>query len=247
MTAAVRLTPCSRDGLLARRAATVEESQITIWSLMTRPLAADRPLAAFRCGGCGVEYPTHLRNRKYCCDECRLLYMVARTGRCSGCHGALPLGLDDRFLVRATGDWEENLAGFARNHEACRRTIVEKSGRLVECGCLRCKRARGEAAPRLRLAHQSRWREVTPQFQKNRPLVLERNGWVCQICGIAIDGEALPFEDRAPAVDHIIRVAEGGGDELDNLRATHRWCRRREHFLFCEDDLVGEAARARFA
>jgi hypothetical protein len=67
-------------------------------------------------------------------------------------------------------------------------------------------------------------------------------------CDIAIDRGALPFEDRAPAVDHIVRATEGGGDGLYNLRAMHRWCNlRREHFLFVEDDVVAEAARARFA
>lgn len=215
---------------------------------MSRPLAADRPLAAFRCGGCGIEYPTHLRNRKYCCDECRLLYMAARTGRCYGCDGTLPLSHDERFLAHVTGKWEEISAGFARDHEDCRRKIIDESGRPVGCGCSRCKQARGDAIPRVRLAPQSRSREVTSQFQKNRPIILERDGWVCQICAIPIDREALPFDDRAPAVDHIVRVTEGGGDELDNLRATHRWCNlRREHFLFGRDDLVAAAARARFA
>lgn len=71
---------------------------------------------------------------------------------------------------------------------------------------------------------------------------------MCQICEIPLDRQAPPFDDRAPAVDHIVRVTDGGGDELDNLRSTHRWCNlRREHFLFGEDDLVAEAARARFA
>ncbi len=100
----------------------------------------------------------------------------------------------------------------------------------------------------MRLDHPSKTREVTPEFQRNRPIVLERDGWVCQICDIAIDRNALPFDDRAPAVDHIVRVTDGGGDELDNLRATHRWCNlRRENYVLGEDDLVAAAAQARFA
>lgn len=88
---------------------------------------------------------------------------------------------------------------------------------------------------------------MSPEFARNRPIVLKRDDWECRICGIPIDREAMPFEDRAPAVDHIVRVTDGGSDELDNLRATHRWCNlRREHYLFGEDDLVAKAARARF-
>lgn len=214
---------------------------------MPRPFAADRPLTASRCGGCGVEYPTHLRNRKYCVNECRLAYLAARSGRCHGCLEEIALSCDEQFVARVRGEWEAVSTAFAALHEGCRRKIIDESGRPVGCGCSRCKRARGDAAPRLRLAPQARSRDVTPQFQWNRPIVLERDAWVCQICYIPINREALPFDDRAPAVDHIVRVTDGGSDELDNLRATHRWCNlRREHFLFGEDDLVAEAARVRF-
>lgn len=214
---------------------------------MPRPLAAARPLAPFRCAGCGVEYPTHLRNRKYCCDECRVLYVAARTGRCYGCDESLAMSPAERVLAHVTEGWEAISTAFATEHEGCRRKIVDKSGRPIGCSCARCRRARGDDAPRFQLAHQPRKRDVTAEFQRNRPIVLERDGWVCQICDIAIDREALPFDDRAPAVDHIIRVTDGGGDELDNLRATHRWCNlRREHYLLGDDDLVATAARARF-
>ncbi|MBY0178312.1 HNH endonuclease [Curtobacterium herbarum] len=215
---------------------------------MPRPLAADPPLAAFHCGGCGVEYPTRMRNRKYCTRECWLLYLVARTGRCEGCHAEIALSFDEQFVAHVTGEWEAVSTAFAALHEGCRRKHIDESGRPVGCGCSACRRARGDAAPRLRPAPQPRTREVSPEFARNRPIVLERDGWVCQICQIPLDREALPFDDRAPAVDHIVRVTDGGGDELDKLHATHRWCNlRREHFLFGEDDLVAEAARARSA
>lgn len=214
---------------------------------MPRPLAADRPLAAFRCGGCGVEYPTHLRNRKYCTNECRLLYSAARTGRCYGCHAGIAIDFDGQFAAHVTGEWEAISAGFAAEHEGCRREIIDESGRAAGCGCSKCSTDRGDASPRLRLGPQPKARGVSPDFARNRPIVLTRDDWVCQICGIPIDRKAMPFEDRAPAVDHIVRVTDGGGDELDNLRATHRWCNlRREHYLFGDDELVGEAARARF-
>ncbi|MDQ0537715.1 hypothetical protein QF011_000245 [Curtobacterium flaccumfaciens] len=216
-------------------------------SPMPRPLAADRPLAAFRCGGCGVEYPTHLRNRKYCTSECRLLYSTARTGCCYGCRTQIAMDLDERFVAHVTGEWETLSTAFAAEHEDCRRGIIDESGRPVGCGCSRCSRDRGDAQPRMGLAPPSKAREVTPEFARNRPIVLERDAWVCQICAIPIDRDARSFEDLAPAVDHIVRVTEGGGDELDNLRATHRWCNlRREHFFFGADGLVAEAARARF-
>ncbi|MCS5521801.1 HNH endonuclease [Curtobacterium flaccumfaciens pv. oortii] len=158
------------------------------------------------------------------------------------------MSFDEQAIAHLTGEWEAISTSFAALHEGCRRKIIDESGRPAGCGCSACRRARGDAAPRLRPAPQPRTREVSPEFARNRPTVLERNGWLCQICEISIDRDALPFDDRAPAVDHIVRVTDGGGDELANLRATHRWCNlRREHFLFGEDDIVAEAARARFA
>ncbi|MFS2028728.1 MULTISPECIES: HNH endonuclease [unclassified Curtobacterium] len=223
-------------------------SQFDDRSPMPRPLAADRPLTAFRCGGCGVEYPTHLRNRKYCVNECRLVYLAARSGHCYGCHKEIALSFDEQFVARVRGEWEAVSTAFAALHEGCRRKIIDESGRPVGCGCSACQRARGDAVSRRRPAPRPRAREVSSEFARNRAIVLERDGWVCQICYIPINREALPFDDRAPAVDHIVRVTDGGGDELANLRAVHRWCNlRREHFLFGEDDLVAEAARVRFA
>jgi 5-methylcytosine-specific restriction endonuclease McrA len=158
------------------------------------------------------------------------------------------MGPAERFLAHVTGEWEAISTAFAIEHEGCRRKVIDESGRPVGCGCSRCRQARGDAPPRMRLTRPPKTRDVTPEFQRNRPIVLERDGWVCQICDIAIDRNALPFDDRAPAVDHIVRVTDGGGDELDNLRATHRWCNlRREHYFLGEDDLVAAAARARFA
>ncbi|WP_182046924.1 HNH endonuclease [Curtobacterium sp. ME26] len=158
------------------------------------------------------------------------------------------MNLDERFVAHVTGEWEALSTAFAAEHEDCRRKVIDESRRPVGCGRSRCSRERGDALPRMRSAPTSKTRELSPEFARNRPIVLERDNWVCQICEIPIDRNARPFEDLAPAIDHIVRVTEGGGDELDNLRATHRWCNgRREHYLFGDDDLVAETARARFA
>ena len=48
----------------------------------------------------------------------------------------------------------------------------------------------------------------------------------CGICGEAID-YALPYLDpMSYVVDHIVPVARGGADELDNKQAAHRSCNR---------------------
>ena len=55
----------------------------------------------------------------------------------------------------------------------------------------------------------------TRAWRKVRARVLARDRYRCQLCG-------------APAseVDHIVRVADGGGDHLSNLRAICLRCNR---------------------
>lgn len=54
--------------------------------------------------------------------------------------------------------------------------------------------------------------------------VFERDEWTCQLCGRAID-RTLRFTDPAAGqVDHVVSVAYGGSDDLNNLQATHRVC-----------------------
>lgn len=76
---------------------------------------------------------------------------------------------------------------------------------------------------------ESARRTGTRRFNQHvRPAVLKRDGHTCQlnIDGVCVSrGEPLPA-DRLE-VDHIIEVAHGGTDDLDNLRAVCRPCHRR--------------------
>ena len=51
-------------------------------------------------------------------------------------------------------------------------------------------------------------------YQRKRPGVLARDGYVCWLCG-------LPGAD---SVDHVIPRSRGGTDDDDNLRAAHLRC-----------------------
>jgi 5-methylcytosine-specific restriction endonuclease McrA len=54
------------------------------------------------------------------------------------------------------------------------------------------------------------WRRLVEQ-------VLERDHGVCGLCG----------RPGAMSADHIVRVVDGGTDELENLRACHVTCNQR--------------------
>ncbi|XER99895.1 HNH endonuclease [Streptomyces sp. S1D4-11] len=52
----------------------------------------------------------------------------------------------------------------------------------------------------------------------------ERDGWECGHCLTPVPREADPRDPRAPQVDHITAIAEGGADTRDNVTISHRYC-----------------------
>lgn len=52
----------------------------------------------------------------------------------------------------------------------------------------------------------------------------ERDGWECGHCLTSVPQEADPRDPRAPQVDHITPIAEGGTDTRDNVTISHRYC-----------------------
>lgn len=61
-------------------------------------------------------------------------------------------------------------------------------------------------------------------WRRTRLAVIARDGGVCQLCGGLVQGD-----DRDAHIDHIVEKAEGGTDELENLRLVHRACHSRRH------------------
>lgn len=48
----------------------------------------------------------------------------------------------------------------------------------------------------------------------------------CWICGLPIDYRLPHLDPGAYVVDHVVALAAGGTDTLDNKRAAHRKCNR---------------------
>lgn len=175
------------------------------------------------CRGCGVTFRTHTRTRAYCQDSCKLLFRHAKAFRkCFGC------GVEDsdRLVIvwlRTPQYEQEKQLGveFATAHKACRAKRLEPRGAELECQCKPCLTDRGE--PVLEPRQRSGQRRAT-NYEKHRAAVYARDELVCQICFIPTDPAAGLYEDKRPVIDHIDRVADGGGDDIGNLRTAHRWC-----------------------
>lgn len=73
-----------------------------------------------------------------------------------------------------------------------------------------------------------RRRAVTSGPPFTRRQVLERDGWVCQLCSEAIDPELKHPDPLSATLDHIVPLARGGEHSLENAQAAHRICNNRK-------------------
>ncbi|NJP96392.1 HNH endonuclease [Nonomuraea sp. FMUSA5-5] len=58
--------------------------------------------------------------------------------------------------------------------------------------------------------------------------VCERDGWICQLCFYEVDREAQWPHPLSAAIDHIVPIAVGGPDILDNVQLAHQGCNWRK-------------------
>jgi 5-methylcytosine-specific restriction endonuclease McrA len=74
-------------------------------------------------------------------------------------------------------------------------------------------------------------RNTRPAFERDiskeaRALILERNGYTCQMCGAAA-GETHPYDSARKTrlhIGHIVDKSHGGSDDPSNLRALCSVC-----------------------
>jgi 5-methylcytosine-specific restriction endonuclease McrA len=190
------------------------------------------------CKSCGITFESHQRSRLFCCDGCKFAFQIAKLGSCVQCEERVPIEYTIGFDRNEPGT---PLGDFPRQHEKCRAIFIEKKGRGDDCLCAECK-ARKNITQALPRRGQRR-----PTFHgKHRLSVLERDEYVCQICGLPTEPHASPSADEYPTVDHIIRVVDGGDDDLDNLRTAHKWCNTTSSSSIFGDGWVRERALARF-
>lgn len=52
--------------------------------------------------------------------------------------------------------------------------------------------------------------------------------WTCQLCGNPIPLDAPRGSDWAWSKDHILSIAQGGGNDLANLQPAHSVCNKRK-------------------
>ncbi len=58
--------------------------------------------------------------------------------------------------------------------------------------------------------------------------IYERDNWICQLCGEAIDSKAEKSSSRKKSLDHIVPISKGGSHTRDNVQAAHLDCNIRK-------------------
>ena len=56
--------------------------------------------------------------------------------------------------------------------------------------------------------------------------IVARSHPPCHLCGADIDYSAGYLDPESFTIDHIIPIARGGADHIDNIAAAHRKCNR---------------------
>lgn len=73
-----------------------------------------------------------------------------------------------------------------------------------------------------------RRRAVKSGARFTRREVLDRDGWVCQLCETQIDPDLSHPHPMSATLDHVIPVSRGGEHSLENAQAAHRICNMRK-------------------
>lgn len=181
---------------------------------------ADRAAAARATARASTEASRQLR---------RLANVAARTRACEVC-GALFVArlASSRFCsLKCQGAWlsherkakvEASLGSGSRSCARCQETFDSwiRTQRFCSRDCF-------DAWHRHRGANRIR-RRGADRMRRARPLVLARDGYTCGICKLSIRRDVDVLHPLALTLDHIIPIAAGGSDRLDNLQPAHRQC-----------------------
>lgn len=160
------------------------------------------------CAECGGSFrPGKLRTRK--CEDCRRPLPVLANVTIAG-------------AVRAISDRPVGCRFVAGACRECGESFVVADGRSA-VGYAYCSRGCERRASRR--AHRDRRRTRKAGGERVfRRKVFERDGWRCRLCGGKVARDRAVPHPKAPTVDHIVPLAEGGQHTYLNVQTAHFIC-----------------------
>jgi 5-methylcytosine-specific restriction endonuclease McrA len=162
-----------------------------------------RPL----CGCCGVRFTASNRLARLCSDECR--------------------AEDARVKARKYAEANDNRDRSARPCAECGDPFIpeygNKKSKYCSDNCM--KRATRRVSKGLRKARM----RATIVEPVNPIAVFDRDGWMCQLCGVETPRELRgTYDNAAPELDHVVPLSKGGAHTYDNTQCSCRECNQRK-------------------
>jgi HNH endonuclease len=199
-----------------------------------------------------VTFVSHTKTVAYCSDECKNYANYLRVGGwCWLCDARCEPRPWFYLTLEIRNQTEVMSRSFAHEHAKCLRDFLDGRGRSTNCRCRRCRSEESTLDDpdiiRVNKAAGAGARSRAQGYKRHRDLVLARDNWTCAICGVSFDLNARMTDDQYATLDHILPAAEGGSDELDNLRSAHRWCNMARERGFATDAEIRAVARGKFA
>ena len=166
--------------------------------------------------------------------------------RCKSCHAEMNKKYYDKDKFAAYAN-----AYYHRNKEAINKKARDKRASNPEADReykRRYYQQNKERINRLSNAWRDRHPEISRKAKRKRRAakrkglhipyttdqVLEKYGVNCYLCGKPIDLKAPRWTakegwEAGLHIDHVIRIADGGADSLENVRPTHGLCNLKKH------------------
>lgn len=204
------------------------------------------PIAIVECRECCRPFEKYFPSERYCSDGCRK-EANHRRARAKGPYGAKAATCSDC----GKSVWRGSTSSANPTCRECRassakpqRVAVDRRPRIVVGLCERCRSEIVDVANRRRRfcsrtcyeawaiatltnptpKRDHRGRISRTVRQRLLRAVIERDGKRCAICRRPVDLSLCGRDHLGPTLDHVIPVAEGGGDDLPNLRLAHMIC-----------------------
>jgi len=161
-----------------------------------------------------------------------------------GCGAAITQGARARNLKKWCSETCRQSAWASRNHDLIAAQVARRAGRLKEetvernseQTCTVCGEGFGSRWPRkycsdrcrYRAYHVARYARRKGARREPYDLVYVLGASSCGICRGAIDQTLKYPHPQSSSLDHIVPLALGGDDVLDNVQAAHLLCNQRK-------------------
>ena len=169
-----------------------------------RRLSANKPCSAMRCRAL---LRAQTADCLICAQPLTDRQIMSKQESCSVAHG--------RVL------WEKRTPQMDFQCARCAAAFRSRSANARFCSrrCYGLWHGRYDPSERIRRSYTK-----TAWWKKLHAQVLERDQWLCYLCGNAIDPAVASADPWAATVDHVVPVSAGGSHTAGNLRAAHRRC-----------------------